>query len=130
MTDPDPDHVQPRPRDLALMHLAAGGEPPRERARDQRADLIGGQLGRRVFDRLAALDPDPAELETALARIVLELGEPTGPTRALCALIRQEWETALYCPGFWPWLVSEALAGSQYEVEQGGRRRRESDLIP
>ena len=108
------------------MLLAAGGGPPRPRARDQQADLIGGQLGRRVLERVAALDPDPSHLEAALARIVLELGAPTGPTRSLCALILQEWQAGLRSPGFWPWLVAEALEGSGPDRE----RRRRRDLDP
>jgi hypothetical protein len=55
---------------------------PRQRARDQQADLAGLQLKRRILDRLAALDPEPADLEGALIRIVEEFGEPTGPDYA------------------------------------------------
>lgn len=108
-----------RPRDLALLLLAIGGGPPRLRARDQQADLAGAELHRRVLDRLASLDPEPEEVEAALARIVAEFGEPTGPTRGVCLRVRQEWEEARSSPLAWSWLLSEAI-----EAGEGGPRRR------
>jgi hypothetical protein len=62
-----------------------------------------------VLDRLAALDPDPDELPAALARIVADLGEPTGPTRAVAALLLEEWQAARQAPAYWDWLLREAL---------------------
>src|SRR5947209_18070539 len=87
-----------RPRDLALLLLASGDLRPRQRARDQQADTAGLDLKRRLLDRLAALDPEPAELETALARIVEEMGPPQGPTRAVAVLVRDEWQAACAAP--------------------------------
>jgi hypothetical protein len=75
---------RPRPRDLALLLLAASNLPPRARARDQQTNLAGLALRRGVLDCLAALDPEPKDLESALMTIVAELGEPTGPTRGVC----------------------------------------------
>src|SRR5205823_15084165 len=83
-----------RPRDLALLLLAIGTDPPRARARDQQADRAGAALRREVLDRLAALDPEPADLDAALASIVAALGEPTGPTRGVCSQVRHEWDQA------------------------------------
>src|SRR5262249_46373002 len=74
-----------RPRDLALLLLASGDLLPRQRARDQQADLAGLRLKRTVLDRLMALDPEPEDLEAALVRIVEEAGPPTGPQRAVAA---------------------------------------------
>jgi hypothetical protein len=108
-----------RPRDLALLLLAIGGGPPRQRARDQQADLAGLALHRRVLDRLAALDPDPGDCEAALARIVAEFGEPTGPTRGVCLRVKQEWEECRDTPSAWSWLLGEAL-----ENHDGSPRRR------
>jgi hypothetical protein len=87
-----------RPRDLALTLLAADAGPPRARARDQQADRLGGELRRRVLDRLAAIDPEPPGIDAAFAAIIAELGAPTGPTRGVCAQIRAEWEQAFVSP--------------------------------
>ena len=58
-----------RPRDLALLLLASRDLRPRQRARDQQADAAGLALKRRVLDRVAALDPEPAEFEAALVEL-------------------------------------------------------------
>ena len=113
-----------RPRDLAVLLLAIGTGPPRARARDQQADLAGGELLRNVLDRLAALDPEPDEVDQALTRIVTELGDPTGPTRAVAATIRHEWDDARHVPGYWAWLVSEALEKTLRDGEPGRESRR------
>ncbi|MEJ7638233.1 MAG: hypothetical protein WKF75_09735 [Singulisphaera sp.] len=111
-----------RPRDLALLLLAATGESPRQRARDQQADRAGMELRRRVLDRLADLDPEPEAIEPALAEIVHALGEPSGPARGVCALMRQEWDQARLAPGLWDWLRAEALAASRGESNRRTRR--------
>jgi len=111
-----------RPRDLALLLLAASYSPPRARARDQQADRAGGALRRRVLDRLVLDDPEPEALDAALAAIVAEFGEPSGPTRGVCSMIRQEWTESRLAPGYWTWLLSEAV--SQGDRGRGSRRRR------
>jgi len=111
MTSIRPDFLeQPlRPGDFARVLLAAGGDPPRARARDQQADMIGEAIKRRVLNRLVVLDPEPETLESALLTIVEELGEPSGSTRAVCTAIAQEWEMARLSPGFWPFLIGQAM---------------------
>ena len=118
---PDAPAEPLRPRDLALLLLASGELRPRQRARDQQADLAGLGLKRRVLDRLAALDPEPAELEAALLRIVEEVGPPAGPTRAVAAGIRDEWQAACAAPEWVSHLLQEAARHSQ-EGRHGGRR--------
>ena len=108
------------PRDLALLLLAVGSEPPRERARDQRADLLGLDLRRRVLDRIAAIDPEPSEFASCLAALIREFGEPDGPTRAIASGLLQDWESSRIAPEFWPWLVAEAVHASG----RGDRPRR------
>jgi hypothetical protein len=111
-----------RPRDLALLLLAIGGGPPRQRARDQQADLAGLELHRRILDRLACLDPEPDDCEATLARIVEEFGQPTGPTRGVCLRVKQEWEECRDSPTAWSWLLAEALeAGSDAPRRRRGR---------
>src|SRR4051794_29759090 len=92
-SEPETEGVKPgtmRPRDLAVLLLAASIEPARVRARDQQADRAGGALRRRVLDRIILADPEPEEMEATLATIVAEFGEPSGPTRGICAMLRQE----------------------------------------
>jgi hypothetical protein len=106
-----------RPADFALFLLASGDLMPRKRARDQQADLAGLALKRRVLDLLVSYDPDPAELEPALLRIVGELGPPHGPTRAIAISVRDEWHDAAGSPELVAWLIEQA-------VEQQGAERR------
>ena len=114
-----------RPSDLALFLLASGENLPRQRARDQQADIAGLELKRKVLDMLVASDPEPADLDAALMRIVDALGPPAGPTRAICMIIREEWEAAALVPGFAEWLLDQALRESANPEERRGRRRRE-----
>ncbi|MGO8903814.1 MAG: hypothetical protein ACLQU5_36555 [Isosphaeraceae bacterium] len=97
------------PGDFARILLAASGSPPRARARDQQADLAGEALRQRVLNRLIVLDPDPDELEEALLAVIMEFGEPAGPTRGVCTAIHQEWEMARIQPDYWSFLVAQAL---------------------
>jgi hypothetical protein len=97
-----------RPRDLALLLLASRDLLPRQRARDQQADVAGMELKRRVLQEIAAVDPEPHELEGALLAIVAKLGEPAGPARAIAALVRDEWQMACASPDWVAQLLAEA----------------------
>jgi hypothetical protein len=97
-----------RPRDLAILFLASGDLRPRKRARDQQADRLGLELKRRVLQRLAELDPEPTDLEAALMNIVLEIGPPLGPTRAVAMQIREEWQMACAAPDWVAQLLEQA----------------------
>jgi hypothetical protein len=119
---PAPDEVL-RPRDLALLLLASGDLRPRQRARDQQADEAGLRLKRRLLDHLAALDPEPGDLEQTLLRIVEEIGPPTGPTRALATGFREEWLTACKAPEWIAQLLAEAVREGQGEDSHGRRLR-------
>jgi hypothetical protein len=99
-----------RPRDLGLLLLASRDLRPRQRARDQRADLQGLDLKRRVLEHLAAEDPEPADLEATLLRIIEELGAPYGPTRAIATLIHEEWQAACATPEWVRQLLAEAVS--------------------
>jgi hypothetical protein len=110
-----------RPRDFALLLLASGDLRPRKRARDQQADQAGLELKRRVLDRLAALDPEPGDLEAALVRIVEEIGPPTGPSRAIAATVRDEWQAACSAPEWVEHLLGEAMRESAEEKQHGRR---------
>lgn len=113
------------PTDWAVLLLALGGDPPRLRARDQQADRAGSDLRRTMLHRLIELDPEPEALTTALAAIIAEIGEPTGPSRAIATSLLQEWADGQVAPGYWPWLISEAIEAGA--VEPGRRRKRRKD---
>jgi hypothetical protein len=110
-----------RPRDLAILLLASGDLLPRQRARDQQADRAGLDLKRRILDRLAALDPEPADLEAALLTIVEEMGPPQGPARAVAAVVRDEWLAACASPEWVAQLLAEAATADQREDGRGRR---------
>ena len=106
----DPFQTTPvRPGDFARILLAASGSPPRARARDQQADLTGEALRQRVLDRLIALDPAPEDFDVALLTIIIEFGQPDGPTRGVCTAIHQEWEMVRVQPGYLTFLVGQAI---------------------
>jgi len=98
-----------RPRDLALLLLASRDLRPRKRARDQQADLIGLDLKRQILQRVAAHDPDPADVAADLQRIIAELEKPSGPVRAVAAIFLEEWQTACATPAWVEQLLAEAL---------------------
>jgi hypothetical protein len=122
MSSPNDDLL--RPRMLALLLLASGDLLPRQRARDQQADVAGLDLKRRMLQRLVERDPDPEAFDVALAELVEELGPPSGPARALAALVRDEWRAALAAPEWVAHLVRAALEQSDGQTETRRRRRR------
>jgi hypothetical protein len=101
-----------RPRDLALLLLASGDLRPRKRARDQQADRAGLEIKRRILEQVAALDPEPEELEAALLKMIDEMGAPSGPIRAVAAVVRDEWQVACSAPEWVSQLLSEAVNNS------------------
>src|SRR5260370_11623182 len=94
-----------RPRNLALLLLASSDMSPRQRARDQKADLTGMGLKRRVLEAVCDQDPEPADLEPILMQIIDDLGPPTGPTRSIAAAFLAKWRT----PGASPEGIAQLL---------------------
>jgi hypothetical protein len=113
-----------RPRALALLMLASRDLLPRQRARDQQADLAGMHLKRELLIRLAALDPEPDTLEAVLMQIINEMGAPTGPTRAIAASFREEWQAACVSPEWVAQLLGEATQLGTQERPRGQSVRR------
>jgi len=111
-----------RASDLAQLLLSGGDLLPRQRARDQAADLAGMKLKRDVLQRLAALDPEPDALDAALQQIIEDIGPPHGPTRGICLNVRYDWEAAITSPEFVAWLLDEAVRESQGIRRRKGRR--------
>jgi hypothetical protein len=110
-----------RPRELAVLLLASGDLRPRIRARDQEADRAGLALKRRVLDRLAALDPEPSELIATLARVIDEIGPPTGPTRGVALSFQEDWQAALVSPEWIAYLLAEAADAGEEEARRARR---------
>lgn len=109
MNRPPEEQRSCRPRDFALLWLAGEQGPPRSRARDQQADLAGARLVREVLDRLVAADPEPEDWEPCLSRIIDEIDGPEGPTRSVAILLSDQWRAACFIPGFWEFLLGQAV---------------------
>lgn len=107
-----------RPGDFARLLLAGGSFVPRKRARDQQADIAGLELKRNMLAMLASLDPEPSEIEAALAQIVHWMDVPTGPLRAVAAAVREDWQTACGDPRFLEHLLSEAVCDDKQRHKQ------------
>ena len=116
-----------RPKDLADLMLAGGELLPRQRARDQQADLAGMELKREALSRLSALDPEPEEIDAALQRIIDAMGEPSGPVRGICLSVRYDWDAACQSPEFVAWLIEEALRESSGTPRKGRRARKNAE---
>jgi len=110
-----------RPRDFALLLLSSGELLPRQRLRNQTPDFIGLELKRRLLQSLAALEPEPGDLDEALARLIDELGPPTGPVRALAMSFRDEWQAVPVNPQWIEHLQTEAVRRG----ERGNGRGRQ-----
>jgi hypothetical protein len=114
------DPIDPlRPRDLALLLLASGEVAPRQRARDQQADLTGLELKQRLLNELVALDPEPEDLPAALMKAIENLGPPTGPTRSLALAFLEEWQVAIGTPEW----VDQLLGAAVHPRTTEGQRR-------
>jgi hypothetical protein len=110
-----------RPRNLALLLLASSDMSPRQRARDQKADLTGMDIKHRVLEAVCEQDPEPADLEPILMQIIDDLGPPTGPTRSIATAFLEEWRAACTSPEWIALLLGEAALRSA-EGEPRGRR--------
>ena len=110
-----------RPKDLALLLLASGDLSPRQRARDQQADLAGSALKTRLLNALVVLDPEPEHLEATLEQLIASCGPPPGPTRAIAMGVLEEWHVACTSPAFAEWLLAQAIHEGS-EATKGRRR--------
>src|SRR5688500_16659857 len=89
-----------RPRDFALLLLAAGDVTARQRARDQQADQAGLAIKRQILEELIALDPEPQELAHFLFELPTRLNSSAGSIRSLALALMQEWQTACVTPNW------------------------------
>jgi hypothetical protein len=103
------ESLSPRPKDIALLLLASGDLLPRQRARDQQADITGNTLKSRILNALVRLDPEPEQVEATLEQIIALLGPPAGPIRAIAVGVLEEWQAACASPEFVEWLLAQAV---------------------
>jgi len=113
-----------RPRDLALLLLSSGELLPRQRLRSQSPDSAGLEMKRRLLQRIVDLDPETGHLDATLARLIDELGPPSGPIRALALGFRDDWQGLASNPEWLEQLRDEAE--QQRERGNGGGRQLHS----
>ena len=95
-----------RPSEFArklLRALDASEGRRKRRKRDQTPDRIGLDLRRELLERAAAEDPAPDEFEAWLLSQALN-APASGPVRAMCIQIMDEYRFAQRDPSFRGWL--------------------------
>jgi hypothetical protein len=90
-----------------LNSLSASDGRRRKRKRDQTPDHVGLELKRDLLERAAAADPEPADFEAWL--LAQTFAAPaSGPVRAVCSEILDEYRFAAADPSFSRWLAAGA----------------------
>jgi hypothetical protein len=107
-----------RPRELALLQLSSEEVQSRRRMRGQMPDRIGLELKQLLLRKVADLDPQPEELDAALARIIDDFGPPSGPIRALALSFRDDWQDLRAHPETVGLLFNQTVRS-----DEGGDRR-------
>ena len=111
--------------------LAASEGRRRRRKRDTTPDALGLDLKRDLLLRAIAADPGPEGFEAWLLEQVLA-APASGPVRAMCAEILDEYHVARLDPQFGRWLAAGAPSddaeaggdvGGEDERGRGARRR-------
>ena len=92
---------------LLLSTLSASDGRRKRRKRNTTPDAIGLELKRGLLERAAAADPAPDEFEAWLLQETLA-SPASGPVRAMCAEIWDEYAVARLDPDFSRWLTQGA----------------------
>jgi hypothetical protein len=111
-----------RPRDFALLLLAAGDVAIRDRARDQQADLAGLALKRRMLNEMVAVDPESHEMAAFLFELPKRLDAASCSIRSLALAVMQEWQTARVTPNWRDNLLDLAARHCQKESGRRGQQ--------
>jgi hypothetical protein len=101
----------PRPATVCaelLAALEASEGRTRRRKRDQRPDVIGLGIKRRLLEDAVREDPEPEAFEAWLLDRVLRTGTGDGAVRAMAIQIFEEWKLALASEPFRGWLADGA----------------------
>jgi hypothetical protein len=100
--------IRPREFSHALLQALEASEGRRKRRkRDQTPDKIGLDLKRDLLERAQEDDPAPEAFEGWLLAQALS-APASGPVRAMCSAILDEYHAALFDPGFARWLEEGA----------------------
>ena len=92
---------------LALNALESSEGRSRRRKRDQTPDRLGLRIKRDLLERAAEADPPPEAFEGWLLEQVLAT-PASGPVRAMCVQILDEYRAAQTMPSLNEWLVRGA----------------------
>lgn len=90
-----------------LNALEASEGRRKRRKRDQTPDKIGLDLKRELLERALAEDPLPEAFEAWLLTQTLS-APASGPIRAMCEIIFEEYQFAIHDPDFRSWLEKGA----------------------
>lgn len=91
-----------------LEALEASEGRSRKRKRDQRPDVIGLGIKRRLLEAAVRDDPAPDDFEGWLMDRVATAGPGGGAVRAMALQVFDEWRLALLSDPFREWLASGA----------------------
>jgi hypothetical protein len=108
---------------LALQALGSSEGRSRRRKRDQTPDTLGLGIKRDLLERAAEADPPPERFEAWLLEQVLAT-PASGPVRAMCIQILDEYRAAQMTPGLADWLVQGAPSA---DADRTGDARPKSD---
>ncbi len=100
-----------RPGDFSrqlLQAMEASEGRRKRRKRDTTPDKIGMDIKRDLLERAVEEDPSPEGFEGWLLEQVIRMPIGSGPVRALCIQILDEYRVAMYDPHFRSWLVAGA----------------------
>jgi hypothetical protein len=103
-------HTEARPAHVCrflLKTVDASEGQTRRRKRDQGPDRIGLGLRRELLEKAVADDPPTSEFEAWLLTQIVE-APASGPVRAMCAQILDEYRMAQIQPEFRAWLAAGA----------------------
>jgi hypothetical protein len=108
---------------LALLALGSSEGRSRRRKRDQTPDNLGLGIKRDLLERAAEADPPPEGFEGWLLEQVLA-SPVSGPVRAMCVQILDEYRAAQVTPSLSEWLLQGAPSA---DADQAGDARPRSD---
>jgi hypothetical protein len=108
---------------LSLQALDVSEGRSRRRKRDQTPDTLGMGVKRDLLERGAAADPPTEAFEAWLMEQVLA-APVSGPVRAMCVQILDEYHAAQISPTLSDWLLQGAPSA---DADRAGEARPRSD---